>query len=343
MRVLRSLLRVGACALVGVIALAATISVEAANGYYNGLKLPYAAGLGRVVVRSTGHGPGRHAVDFGMFYEDVLAMYSGRVVAVAVDALTGGKFIIVDHGDNYCALYLHLDKFYVLVGKSVQQGEKIALSGNTGQSTGPHLHAAVYRKSGGACGAAGAGNEVMMLFDEHPRAELQAGDWVTSANGRPIAPYYPSLDSVASHSLLVKWNDYADNEKGFKVERRDNKNGWTEIATLGENAISYLSDGLAPTTQYCFRVRSFNEAGASAYSNPVCAATKADEPSQLVVASAHNPIAPSAPLVTTIAASLSADETTSTPAGAALVYNAFVSLRLLLEQAGIASVTDGDD
>ncbi len=271
------------------LALAASHSVEAANGYYNGLKLPFAAGLTRVVVRSTGHGPGRHAVDFGMSYEDVLAMYAGRVVAVGTDRPTGGKLIIIDHGDNYCSLYLHLDRFYVSYGQYVQQGERIALSGNTGQSTGPHLHAAVYRKSGGECGAAGAGNEVAMLFDEHPRGELRAGEWVTSANGRPAAPYYPSVDNVRSTSMLVKWNDYSNNEQGFKIERSGDKRTWLEVATVEANTIKWLNDGLSPSTQYCYRVRSFNGVGPSAYSNVVCATTAPPDASQTIAADTASP------------------------------------------------------
>ncbi|MCA0384636.1 MAG: peptidoglycan DD-metalloendopeptidase family protein [Firmicutes bacterium] len=51
-----------------------------------------------------------------------------------------GKAIIMDHGGGYTTLYAHLDVIDVEVGKVYKKGETIALSGNTGYSTGPHLH-----------------------------------------------------------------------------------------------------------------------------------------------------------------------------------------------------------
>ena len=51
-----------------------------------------------------------------------------------------GKAIIIDHGGGYATLYGHLDVISVDVGQVVKKGENIALSGNTGYSTGPHLH-----------------------------------------------------------------------------------------------------------------------------------------------------------------------------------------------------------
>jgi hypothetical protein len=248
-------------------------AAEAANGYYNGLKLPYPAGEARVVVRVTEHGPGRHAVDFGMNYEDALAMYAGQVARTGTKHPLYGNYIVVDLLDNYCSIYAHFDKLYVHAGQSVQQGEKLGRTGNTGQSTGPHLHAAVFRKTNGVCGAANGSTEVTMLFDEKPRGELKAGDWIVSRNGHPVAPYYPSLDSVTDRSINVRWNDYSDNESGFKVERRAGTGAWAQVASLAENSINYLDDGLNPASPYCYRVRSYNEMGDSTYSNVVCAQT----------------------------------------------------------------------
>ncbi len=51
-----------------------------------------------------------------------------------------GKIVLLNHGDGVYTQYAHLKKIVVKKGQRVNKGEKIALVGNTGRSTGPHLH-----------------------------------------------------------------------------------------------------------------------------------------------------------------------------------------------------------
>jgi murein DD-endopeptidase MepM/ murein hydrolase activator NlpD len=57
-----------------------------------------------------------------------------------------GNVIVVDHGHNYRTFYAHLSKKLVKVGENVVRGQLIAKMGNTGSSTGPHLHYEVHFK-----------------------------------------------------------------------------------------------------------------------------------------------------------------------------------------------------
>ena len=69
----------------------------------------------------------------------VRASRAGRVVTAG---WVGGYgyCVIIDHGDGVSTRYGHLSQTIATVGQYVDQGEQIALSGNTGRSTGPHLH-----------------------------------------------------------------------------------------------------------------------------------------------------------------------------------------------------------
>ncbi len=56
-----------------------------------------------------------------------------------------GYYIDIQHADGYVTRYAHLSKFLVKLGEQVEQGETIAISGNTGYSTGAHVHFEIRR------------------------------------------------------------------------------------------------------------------------------------------------------------------------------------------------------
>ena len=74
----------------------------------------------------------------------VYASLYGRVSFTGVSNIYG-NYVIISHDNGYQTLYAHLSKILTKKGQWVEQGSKIGLVGNTGYSTGPHLHFSVYK------------------------------------------------------------------------------------------------------------------------------------------------------------------------------------------------------
>jgi murein DD-endopeptidase MepM/ murein hydrolase activator NlpD len=102
---------------------------------------PYnASAFGRRIDPFTGQWAMHEGVDF-------LADTGSTVVAAATGVVQFAGFhpqygymVDVDHGNDLVTRYAHLSKLFVREGDVVQRGQKMALSGSTGRSTGPHLH-----------------------------------------------------------------------------------------------------------------------------------------------------------------------------------------------------------
>jgi murein DD-endopeptidase MepM/ murein hydrolase activator NlpD len=76
----------------------------------------------------------------------VMASMDG-IVSVVGENWLYGKYIIISHSNGYKTLYGHLNSFSVKQGDRVARGRKIGESGNTGYSTGPHLHFSIYDRN----------------------------------------------------------------------------------------------------------------------------------------------------------------------------------------------------
>ena len=75
----------------------------------------------------------------------VFASMSGKVAMLGYNP-TYGKYLILTHPEGFQTLYGHLDAFRVQKGQSVKQGQRIADMGNSGYSTGSHLHFSIFRR-----------------------------------------------------------------------------------------------------------------------------------------------------------------------------------------------------
>jgi murein DD-endopeptidase MepM/ murein hydrolase activator NlpD len=115
----------------------------------------------------------------------VKAVLGGTVVEVGntdkfPKCLSYGKWVLVKHNNGLSTLYAHLNLIKVNAGQEVNTGDVIGYSGNSGYSTGPHLHLTTY---------ATAGVKVVRLGDIKSRTNC--------ANARiPVAPFNAYLNSL---------------------------------------------------------------------------------------------------------------------------------------------------
>ena len=71
---------------------------------------------------------------------NVFAGLEGKIILTEISDEAYGNQIIIQHSEVYQTRYAHLDKILVKKGQTVNQGDVIGTVGNTGKSTGPHLH-----------------------------------------------------------------------------------------------------------------------------------------------------------------------------------------------------------
>lgn len=95
--------------------------------------------------------PGKHwscgyhtGVDFAVpTGTPISAIKDGKVLEAGSGVTWGGSYgtaVIIDHGDGIRVIYAHLSSLGCKKGDQVSEGQEIGKSGNTGNSTGPHLH-----------------------------------------------------------------------------------------------------------------------------------------------------------------------------------------------------------
>lgn len=100
---------------------------------------------------------GRHhsGIDLGTPIGTPVNASDGGIVETVSWEAGYGNYVVINHGNGYSTLYAHLSEAQVKIGQQVTKNTPIALSGNTGRGTGPHLHFEVIRTVNGVTPASG--------------------------------------------------------------------------------------------------------------------------------------------------------------------------------------------
>lgn len=105
------------------------------------VEAPYqASSFGRRIDPFTGQWAMHEGIDFLADQGSAVVAAAGGVVQFAGLHPQYGMMIDIDHGDDLVTRYAHLSKLFVKEGDVIVRGRRVALSGSTGRSTGPHLH-----------------------------------------------------------------------------------------------------------------------------------------------------------------------------------------------------------
>lgn len=101
---------------------------------------------GFVTREHLGRIPGQHpGIDIAVAEGSYVRAAAGGVVSQAGEDRIYGRFVRIRHGEGYESVYGHASELFVAPNDTVERHEVIALSGNTGTSTAPHLHFEIWK------------------------------------------------------------------------------------------------------------------------------------------------------------------------------------------------------
>ena len=124
-----------------------------------------------------------------------------------------------------------------------------------------------------------------------PTQRVPEGATASRVPGGLTAPSGVSASAFSSTQIDITWQDNSQNESGFDVQRSPDPAGtFWPVGASAANAVTYRDGGLAPSTQYCYRVRAVRSSPGntsfSAFSNTVCVTTPPPPPANASAAKA---------------------------------------------------------
>lgn len=127
---------------------AEAITIEERDSLGNVVKKTFPAIAGKTAPKVASVPMQNHkGIDFASPYgSDVFAAAEGKVIFAGVKG-GYGNCVIISHGNGLSTLYGHLSQLNVKPNQQVKVGQLIAKSGNSGRSTGPHLHYEVHKNN----------------------------------------------------------------------------------------------------------------------------------------------------------------------------------------------------
>jgi murein DD-endopeptidase MepM/ murein hydrolase activator NlpD len=164
-------------------------------------------------------GPATQANQNGV---EILAAAAGEIAVVRAGCVVGnvrcggglGNHTVINHGNGYFTLYAHMARQTILRG-SIIAGQPIGIMGSTGNSTGPHLHFALYKDDGNGVWD---GIEVEQPLDPFGWRGTEGDPWVLDRQG-PVSHYlwqYPlaQVESFAGQQGI----DLTDATQNVQIE-----------------------------------------------------------------------------------------------------------------------------
>jgi len=152
---------------------------------------------------------GHNGYDYDISYQPVYAAAAGKVIFADFEYSYAqdhgyGQMVMISHSHGYVTLYGHLSKLLVHAGRRVHRGQLLGISGNTGHSSGPHLHFTVFHNCSPTdpYGWSGGGPDPLAGYQSESSHYL----WLRQPeiiNPPPAWPHVADLSAIISPRLLL--------------------------------------------------------------------------------------------------------------------------------------------